>query len=73
MKVIPQVALMLSGIGGHLLFPLHDEVVTQVPTSEIQTAVGLLRSAMTELDQEFAAPLTVKVMSGPDWGNLNEC
>ena len=55
-----------SGLGAKMLLQVHDELVFEVPESEIDATAGLIRKAM-ENAAFLDVPLTVEVGTGADW------
>jgi DNA polymerase-1 len=49
-----------------LILQVHDELVLEVPKSEIEEATQVLRESML-MDQPFTVPLKVDVGVGPNW------
>ncbi len=49
-----------------LILQVHDELVLEVPKSEIEEAKSVVRNAM-ELDQPLKVPLKVDMGVGPNW------
>lgn len=55
-----------SGSNAKLVLQVHDELVLEVPDSELEATKELVRSAM-ELNQPLSAPLKVDVGAGKNW------
>jgi DNA polymerase-1 len=49
-----------------MILSVHDELVFEVPTGEVDEAKARIKSAM-EQAYALVVPLTVDVGSGPDW------
>jgi len=58
-----------SGYAGKMLLQVHDELLLEVPESEIATTAELLRQTM-ESAYELKAALKVDVEIGPNWYDL---
>jgi DNA polymerase-1 len=52
--------------GSRMILSVHDELVFEVPTGEVDEAKARIKSAM-EQAYALVVPLTVDVGSGPDW------
>ncbi|MGI9508843.1 MAG: DNA polymerase, partial [Geminicoccaceae bacterium] len=59
-------ALERSDLGAKMLLQVHDELVFEVPESEVDQTADLVRKTM-ENAAHLSVPLTVEVGSGPDW------
>ncbi|QOP64277.1 DNA polymerase I [Microbacterium phage Quenya] len=61
-------ALFTAGLGGHLLMPVHDELIAQAPEAEAQEVAGAIRETMrTEIG---SMPLDSDgVVYGWSWGH----
>ncbi len=73
MDAIARTAEMLRGIGGRVLFPIHDALLVQAPLESAIEAAGTLRVAMTDTGRTLAVPLAAKVTAGQDWGHMHDC
>lgn len=73
MEAIARAAEMLRGIGGRVLFPIHDALLVQAPLESAAEAAVNLRVAMTDIGRALAVPLAAKVTAGPDWGHMHAC
>lgn len=59
--------------GGNIIsFPIHDEILVQSRAGWIDNAIELLTDHMTSVGHDLAVPMAVKVMAGPNWGELRE-
>jgi len=73
MGAITRTAEMLRGIGGRVLFPIHDALLVQAPLESAIEAAAMLRAAMTDIGRTLAVPLAAKVTAGQDWGHMHAC
>jgi DNA polymerase-1 len=55
-----------SPLGGKLLLQVHDELVLEVPTDEVEETIAMLRRCMEEA-VVLDVPLAVDVGSGTNW------
>lgn len=62
------VALSRTWLGEHLLLPIHDELLFEVPQDAVHEAEAVIREVMPERER-FAVPLTVDVESTLRWGS----
>jgi DNA polymerase-1 len=53
----------------HLLLQVHDEMVLETPSTEVDTLIPLLRTAMADAYQ-LDVPLDVEVKVGPNWRDV---
>jgi DNA polymerase-1 len=58
-----------TGSGARMLLQVHDELLFEVPTSEVEDAGRSIRSSMESV-VELAVPLVVDLKSGPNWAAL---
>jgi len=58
--------LRARGLDSRMLLQVHDELVFEVPTTEVETMRGLVRSCM-ETVVTLEVPLVVDVGVGPNW------
>lgn len=61
--------------GPRLLLTVHDELIFEVPTGEVDAFVALLHQVMTLHVQKYfnlLVPLCINIEVGPDWGNLKK-
>jgi DNA polymerase I-like protein with 3'-5' exonuclease and polymerase domains len=59
--------------GGNIIsFPIHDEILVQSRAGWIGNAIELLTDHMTSVGHDLVVPMAVKVMVGPNWGDLHE-
>ncbi|HSC88470.1 MAG TPA: DNA polymerase I [Polyangiaceae bacterium] len=56
--------------GARMVLTVHDELVFEVPTDEVEVAQTRIREAM-EGAYSLDVPLTVSVGSGPDWNSAH--
>ncbi len=57
-------------MAGRIVMQVHDELLVEVPTSTCDAAKEAIRVAM-ETCEELTVPLTVKIVTGPDWHDLH--
>jgi hypothetical protein len=53
-----------------LLLPIHDAVLMEVDSHDLEHVAVVLRCALTELPEPFAVPLDVKIEAGENWLEL---
>ena len=58
--------LRARGLASRMLLQVHDELVFEVPTTEVETMRGLVRSCM-ETVVTLDVPLVVDIGVGPNW------
>ena len=63
------VALSRTWLGDHMILPIHDEVIFEVPDDAVQEALGTIREVMPDRTT-FAVPLTVDADATHRWGDL---
>jgi DNA polymerase-1 len=61
--------LVAAGLQARMLLQVHDELVLEVPRSEVDAAVPILRATMEEALQ-LDVPLTVDIKVGDDWESM---
>jgi DNA polymerase-1 len=61
--------LLEAGLSARMLLQVHDELVLEVPRSEVDATAAVLRSTM-EGALELDVPLTVDVKVGDDWESM---
>ena len=54
------------GLGSRMLLQVHDELIFEVPTPEIEVMRGLVRTRM-ETVVKLEVPLVVDIGVGPNW------
>ena len=59
----------LKGTNTHMILQIHDELIVDAPSSEVESVMKLLKESMESVCQ-FVVPLTVSISSGK---NLFEC
>jgi DNA polymerase-1 len=59
-------ALDDAGLTGRMLLQVHDELIFEVPDSEVEKTAEVARSVM-EGAANLSVPLTVDTGSGPNW------
>lgn len=52
-----------------MLLQVHDELVFEVPTKDVETVARFIRKEMESVEQ-FSVPILVHVSSGASWGEL---
>ncbi len=63
-------ALQDSGLKGHMLLQVHDELVIECPQNELKETTKIARTMM-ENAYNLHIPLKTEARSGHDWGNLS--
>ena len=58
-----------AGSGARMLLQVHDELLFEVPASEVEDAGRSIRRSMESV-VELAVPLVVDLKSGPNWAAL---
>jgi DNA polymerase I len=61
--------LVAAGLAARMLLQVHDELVLEVPRSEVESVVPILRATMEEALQ-LDVPLTVDIKVGDDWESM---
>ncbi|MFP3867962.1 MAG: DNA polymerase I [Desulfobacteraceae bacterium] len=64
-----EAAWQRENLPGHLLLQLHDELLLEIPESEIPVAGRYLKETMEKVDQ-LKVPLIVDVRVGKNWGEM---
>ena len=59
-------ALKESGIDANIVMQVHDELIVEAPTSQVERCKEILRREM-EAAVSLSVPLTVDVTSGNNW------
>lgn len=59
------------GLAMRMLLQVHDELIFNLPASELATGAQLVKSCM-EGAAQLAVPLTVDVKQGPDWYHMEK-
>jgi DNA polymerase-1 len=57
-----------AGLGEYMLFPVHDEIDFEVPTSDLPDVLHRLDEVMND-DTLLSVPLTWSADTGPSWGD----
>lgn len=65
------IAVSRTWLGDHMLLPIHDELVLEVPDDAVGDAIATLREVMPERER-FAVPLTVDAVATKRWGSKYE-
>ncbi|HEY9897950.1 MAG TPA: DNA polymerase I [Pantanalinema sp.] len=60
-------ALEEGGFSARMILQVHDELVLEVPTAEIEAVGTLVRATMEGAYPELAVPLKVELAVGPSW------
>lgn len=63
-------ALKDSGLSGHMLLQVHDELVLECPENELKKTVKIVRTMM-ENAYNLDIPLKTEARYGHDWGDLS--
>ncbi|MBC7075199.1 MAG: DNA polymerase I [Syntrophomonadaceae bacterium] len=63
--------LTSKGMKSKLLLQVHDELVLEVPKTELEEAVKLLKQCM-ENAYSLKVPLKVSIKTGPNWYDMQE-
>ncbi len=61
--------LRAAGLGARMLLQVHDELVFEVPRSEVEATAALVRETM-ETSVRLDVPLVVEVKVGDDWEGM---
>lgn len=59
-----------AGLGPYMLFPVHDEIDFEVPTSELDDFQTTLKDVVND-DELLSVPLTWSAEVGPNWGDCS--
>jgi DNA polymerase-1 len=62
-------ALAERGLRSRMLLQVHDELVLEVPESELATTTELVTTRMSRV-VELSVPLEVDAKAGPNWADL---
>jgi DNA polymerase I len=57
-----------------MLLSVHDELVFEVPTSEVEATAAIVKQVMEMAgapDIEFAVPIIVEAKAGPTWADAH--
>jgi DNA polymerase I len=63
-------ALRSRGLGARILLQVHDELILEVPESEVEAVGPVVRAAM-ERAVELDVPLRANVDAGGSWGSIH--
>lgn len=58
----------LTKLGGHLLFTVHDSILSEVPRSRLSEALQLIHDTMTKSFFDGVPPFPVEIKVGINWG-----
>ena len=61
--------LQEKGLKARLLLQVHDELIFELPTGELETLASLVRCGMENVI-ELAVPLKVGIETGPNWNDM---
>ena len=65
----------LKNINTKILLQIHDELIFEVPNSQVKTASKIIKDEMTSVTESdlhtFSTPLIVDVNIGDNWGILH--
>jgi DNA polymerase-1 len=64
-----EAALTAAGLGGRMLLQIHDELLFEVPESEVAATAGTVRRVMQAV-VPLKVPLEVDLRVGKTWGEL---
>jgi DNA polymerase-1 len=67
-------ALAAAGLGARMLLQVHDELVLEVPETEVDATAELVRGVMENAHRplvELSVPLGVEVGTGVSWGDAH--
>jgi DNA polymerase I len=64
-----EAALTAAGLGARMLLQIHDELLFEVPESEMAATAGMVRRVM-EAVVPLKVPLEVDLRVGPTWGGM---
>lgn len=59
----------LEAIDAHVLFTVHDSIVSEVPKSKLKEAIKIIHDSMTNKWFDGVPPLPVEIKVGPNWGS----
>ena len=62
-------AFQQAGVATRMLLQVHDELVLECPTGEVDDTVQLVRETM-ENAYELDVPLNTDARQGKDWGSM---
>lgn len=62
----------LRALGGHILFTVHDSIVSEVPKSKLLEAIKIIHDAMTAERFPGMVRLPVEIKVGKNWGQNKE-
>jgi DNA polymerase-1 len=65
-----ETALEKAGLSGHMLLQLHDELLFEVPRSELADTARVVRQVMEGV-VTLKVPLLVDLRMGENWGEMN--
>lgn len=56
-----------AGLGDHMILPVHDEIISDVPNDQVDDFIVTLRDVMNDYTT-FEVPLTAGIATGTRWG-----
>lgn len=62
----------IKALAGHILFTVHDSIISEVPKSKVSEAVQIIHDAMTAKRFEGMVQLPVEIKIGSNWGEAKE-
>jgi DNA polymerase-1 len=62
--------LAQSGLTGHMLLQIHDELLLELPEKELAATAKVVRQAMEGV-VNLKIPLSVDLSAGPNWGEMS--
>ncbi len=65
-----RIADALSCLESKMIIQVHDELVFEVPTEELEKVKALVKDIMEGI-VKLAVPLVVDIKIGPNWGDMN--
>lgn len=63
------VALDAAGLGQYMVLPVHDEIIMDVPESEIKAVSEIIQREMPILDDRYTVPITSDLAVVERWGD----
>ncbi|HEX3033261.1 MAG TPA: DNA polymerase, partial [Bacillota bacterium] len=64
-------SLAQAGLKAKMLLQVHDELILEVPTGEMEQVSRLLKENM-EQAMELTVPLVVDLKAGPNWYDVQK-
>jgi DNA polymerase-1 len=69
MRRVPE-ALKTEGLRGKMILQVHDELVLEVPTEELNRTAQVVRDVMESAFPALSIPLTTEARCGTNWGEM---